>query len=213
MPSLFKRRSPEVVESAVTEVTERETIEARRNARTRSKRDLGKVTPKRRGTVRRHPVDLPPADRREAAKKARATARAKARQDRAERREAMMAGDERYLLPRDKGPERALVRDIVDRRLTIGTWFFGGALLVLIGSSRAMPQIVQLTSNLLWALLAIGTVIDSYLLSREIRRRIRDRFPKTAQRMTSLYLYGAMRGLTFRRLRMPKPRVKIGTTL
>ena len=40
----------------------------------------------------------------------------------------MRAGDERYLLARDRGPERALVRDIVDSRRTVGTCFFGGAL-------------------------------------------------------------------------------------
>ena len=32
-------------------------------------------------------------------------------------------GDERYLLARDRGPERALVRNIVDSRRTVGTWF------------------------------------------------------------------------------------------
>ncbi len=58
-------------------------------------------------------------------------------------RPACCAGKEEYLLARDKGPERALVRDIVDSRRTVGTFFFGGALIVLIGSSGAMPPTVQ----------------------------------------------------------------------
>ncbi len=207
MPSLFKRKPPtDVVPDASAEADE--TTSNRPRGYTPSKRELGKETPKRRGDQRRRP-EPPAANRREAVKKS----REKARQDRAERRAAMMAGDERYLLPRDKGPERALVRDIVDRRLTIGTWFFGGALLVLVGSSRAMPPVIQLFSNLFWAALAVGTVVDSFLLAREIKRRVSKQFPKTEQRMRSLYLYAAMRGLTFRRLRIPKPRVKLGTRI
>ena len=205
MPSLFKRRSVEEAEpEAPAEVVE----EVRPKGRTPSKRELGKETRKRPSASPRR-VDPPPTDRKEALKRS----REKARQDRAERRAAMMAGDDRYLLPRDKGPERAMVRDVVDRRLTIGTWFFGGALIVLIGSSAAMPPLVQAVSNILWALLALGTLVDSVLLGREVKRRMRARFPKSTQKMSSLYLYAAMRGLTFRRLRVPKPRVKIGEKL
>ncbi|GIJ50506.1 hypothetical protein Val02_73920 [Virgisporangium aliadipatigenens] len=205
VPSLFKRK---VEEEAVDETPAEESFGAavRPRGHTPSKRELGKVTPKRQDTTRRR-VAEPPAN----TKEARQRQREKAKQDRIERREGMMNGDDRYLLARDKGPERALVRDLVDRRLTIGTWFFGGALLVLVGSSRAMPQLIQVVSNLLWALLAAATLIDSLLIAREIKREVKARFPKTEQRMGSLYLYGAMRGLTFRRLRMPKPRVKIGT--
>ena len=61
--------------------------------------------------------------------------RERQRQERAEASAGMRAGDERYLLARDRGPERALVRNIVDSRRTVGTWFFAGALIVLIGSS------------------------------------------------------------------------------
>lgn len=201
MPSLFKRRSSEVEEPVAPEPV----AEVRRKGYTPSKEVLGKKTPKRPTDGRRR-AEPPPANRKEALKKA----REKAREDRVERRQAMMAGDDRYLLARDKGPERALVRDIVDRRLTVGTWFFGGALVVLLGSSTAMPPIVQLVSNVLWAALALGTMLDSVLLGREVNRRVREKFPTSEQRMTSLYLYAAMRGLTFRRLRVPKPRVKIG---
>jgi hypothetical protein len=208
VPSLFKRK---IEEEAVDETPHEESFGAavRPRGHTPSKRELGKVTPKRQDTARRRPPEPAAAN----TKEERQRAREKAKQDRIERREGMMAGDERYLLARDKGPERALVRDIVDRRLTIGTWFFGGALIVLIGSSRAMPSIVQLVSNLLWALLAAATVIDSLLIAREIKRQVKARFPKSEARMGSLYLYGAMRGLTFRRLRMPKPRVKLGAKI
>jgi hypothetical protein len=207
VPSLFKRRSVE--DETPQADPEPEPVEtARPKSRTLSKRELGQETRKRPGDGRRR-AEPPPANRKEALKKS----REKAKEDRAERRAAMMAGDDRYLLARDKGPERALVRDIVDRRLTIGTWFFGGALIVLIGSSAAMPPIVQVVSNILWAMLAVGTLLDSVMLGREVKKKIRDRFPKSTQKMTSLYLYAAMRGLTFRRLRIPKPRVKIGTKI
>jgi hypothetical protein len=203
VPSLFKRRSDSTVAEAEPAAEAAEPV-TRTRGYTPGK---GKATPKR-GPVNRR-AEAPPTNSREAAKRI----REKDREERVQRRAAMMAGDERYLLPRDKGPERALVRDIVDKRFTIGTWFFGGALLVLIGSSRAMPPIIQLVSNLLWALLAVATLADSMLLAREVRREIRARHPKTELKMWSLYLYAAMRGLTFRRMRMPKPRVKVGTKL
>jgi len=203
VPSLFKRRSPDV-EDAVPAAPD-PAVEVRRKGYTPSKEELGKKTPKRPTDGRRR-AEPPPANRKDAMKRA----REKAKEDRVERRAAMMAGDDRYLLGRDKGPERALVRDIVDRRLTVGTWFFGGALIVLIGSSTAMPPIVQVVSNIAWAALALGTLLDSVLLGREVKKKVGERFPKTEQRMTSLYLYAAMRGLTFRRLRIPKPRVKVG---
>ena len=206
MPSLFKRRS---VEEAESEASAEVVVEVRPKGRTLSKRELGQETKKRPSANPRTGSTAPPTDRREALKRS----REKAREDRAERRAAMMAGDDRYLLARDKGPERAMVRDVVDRRLTIGTWFFGGALIVLIGSSAAMPGIVRAVSNVLWALLAVGTLVDSILLGREVKRRMREQFPKSTQKLTSLYLYASMRGLTFRRLRVPKPRVKIGQKL
>jgi hypothetical protein len=73
-----------------------------------------------------------------------------------------------------------------------------------------MPPQVQLASTLLWMLLAAAVIVDSMLISRRIKRLVRERFPNTKQRMGSLYLYGIMRGLTFRRMRIPKPRVDLG---
>lgn len=164
----------------------------------------GRVTPKRVSTVRK--VAEPPANRREAVQRRRELARA----NRAEAMEGMRRGDERYLPARDRGPERGLVRDIVDSRRTMGTWFFGGALLVIIGSSGTMPVQVQLAANGLWIVLALAVIVDSFLITRKIKRLVGERFPRTDQKRSSLYVYGIMRGMTFRRMRIPKPRVNLG---
>ncbi|HYN96318.1 MAG TPA: DUF3043 domain-containing protein [Pilimelia sp.] len=206
MPSLF-RRKPELVEDAVAEVTgDPDAGGSRPKGYTPSKKELGKETPKRGAANPRRIAEPPPSNRREAAKRIRERQRA----ERAEAMAGMRAGDERYLPARDRGPERALVRDIVDARRTAGTWFFGGALLVLIGSSGAMPPAVQLGSNLLWVLLALAVIIDSLLIGRRIKKLVRERVPGSTPRWGSLYLYGIMRSITFRRMRVPKPRVKLG---
>jgi hypothetical protein len=209
VPSLFRRKSTDLVADATATVTTEEApAAARPKGYTPSKKELGVATPKR-TSVQRRVAEPAPANRRAAYKAIRARQRA----ERAEASAGMRAGDERYLLPRDRGPERALVRNIVDSRRTVGTWFFAGALIVLIGSSTAMPVAVQVASNIIWAALALGVVLDSVLISRRIKRLVSQRFPKTTQRMGSLYLYGIMRGLTFRRMRVPKTQVNIGDAI
>ncbi len=207
VPSLFRRKSADLVADTASTVTaEPTTADPARKGYTPSKKELGVQTPKRTTSQRRHDAAQPPANRREAYKQVRDRQKA----ERAEASAGMRAGDERYLLARDRGPERRLVRDIVDSRRTAGTWFFAGAIIVFIGSTGAMPIQVQFAANLLWALLAVTVIIDSILISRRIKKRITERFPDTTQRMGSLYLYGIMRGLSFRRMRVPKPQVELG---
>jgi hypothetical protein len=207
VPPLFRRKSEDLVADATESVATEAADDAasRPKAYTPSKKELGQVTPKRTSNQRR--VSEPaPANRREAYKKM----RERQRLERAEASAGMRAGDERYLLARDRGPERLLVRNIVDSRRTVGTWFFAGAIIVLIGSSTRMPVAVQVGANLLWAVLAVGVIVDSWLISRKIKRLVAERFPKTTVRTGSLYLYGIMRGLTFRRMRVPKPAIDLG---
>ena len=206
MPSLFRRKTADVAETVTP--TPVEEVTPRPKGYTPSKKELGKVTPKRTTSGRR--IGEPaPTNRREAYKKM----RERQREERAEAAAGMRAGDERYLLARDRGPERLLVRNIVDSRRTVGTWFFAGAIIVLLGSSTRMPVAVQIAANLLWAVLEVGVIVDSFLISRKIRRLVKERFPDTSQRMGSLSLYGIMRGLTFRRMRVPKPAVSLGDSV
>ncbi|HEY8472525.1 MAG TPA: DUF3043 domain-containing protein [Natronosporangium sp.] len=201
MASLFRRKSAELVadqDNANESAAAPEPEPKRPKGYTPSKKELGVATPKR-----------PAANPRLASSEIKLT-KEERRAKRREAMEGMRRGDERYLLPRDKGPERALARDVVDSRRTVGTWFFAGAVVVLIGSSTQMPPVIRLAANLLWALLAIALLLDAYLLCRKLKKLLRERFPDSKERRGSLYLYVVMRSITFRRLRIPQPRVEFG---
>ncbi|WP_327009059.1 DUF3043 domain-containing protein [Dactylosporangium sp. NBC_01737] len=207
MPSLFSRKSAEPAVAATPEPAESEVASGKRQ--TLSKRDLGKTTPKR--TVAGRRVAEPPAaNRREAAKKMRERQRA----ERLEAREGMANGDERFLLPRDKGPERKLVRDIVDSRRTIGTFFFGTTFLVmLVGFNRNLNPSIYFAANALFGVMAVATAIDSFLISRTIKRLVKERFPASGEKLGRLYFYAIMRAISFRFIRNPKPQVKVGASI
>ncbi len=204
---MFSRRSSAPIETP-DEVSAVEAAvvdtEMGRKGQTPSK---GRPTPKRSANQSRKVVEAPPTNRRDAAKRARELRAT----DRAEQRAGMDRGDERYLLARDRGPERRLTRDLVDSRRTVGTWFFGAALLILVGGNPVFPPVIQIGSQLLWVAIAILFVIDAFLLCRKVNKLVWERFPKTQQRKLGLFLYAIMRSITFRRLRIPKPAVSIGT--
>jgi hypothetical protein len=209
---MFRRKSGEpATDQPADEPADHTTESAAESARrsrgyTPSKKELGVSTPKRSAAQRRRTAEALPTDRRERAK----VLRERERAARAERMAGMRAGDERFLPPRDRGPERALVRDIVDSRRTAGTWFFVGALVILFASNSRFPEEVRLAANLVWVALAAAVVLDSILIAGRIKRLVRQRFADTKQRMGSLYTYGIMRSITFRKMRMPSPRVKLG---
>src|SRR5205823_3443859 len=91
----------------------------------------GRPTPKRREAQRRRtgPVAPPPRTRREAARRLREQNAVR----RAEYRQGLRSGDDKYLSVRDRGPERALIRNIVDSRRNAGGIFLPVAFLVFAG--------------------------------------------------------------------------------
>ena len=207
MPSLFSRKSAEAAAEPAPAPAEPEVTAGRRQ--TLSKREQGKTTPKR-VVAGRRVAEPPAANRREAAKKMRERQRA----ERLEAREGMANGDERFLLPRDKGPERRLVRDIVDSRRTIGTFFFGTTFLVmLVGFNKNLNPSVYFAANALFGVMAVATAIDSFLISRTVKRLIKQRFPNSTEKLGRLYFYAIMRAISFRFIRNPKPQVKIGASV
>jgi hypothetical protein len=171
---------------------------------TTSKKDLGQATPKRKAGGR--VVEPPPANRREALKRS----RAKDREARAEARAGMMAGKEQYLPKRDQGPERSLVRDIVDSRHSLSRGFMPGALALVLITSGTVPTPIRLFGTYAFYALILGVIVDNVFLSMRIKKMLSARFPKAALPPRSHYFYGIMRALSIRKLRMPQPKVKVG---
>jgi hypothetical protein len=238
VPSLFRRRSTELVDDsgaarpATDEVTEVATDEVtddtasapdapgadegsderagRPRGYTPSKRELGVSTPKRPSAHLRRPgATTVPRSRKQMTKEDKRELRELRRARRREVSEGMRRGDPKYLAARDQGPEKALARDVVDSRRTVGTWFFVAALVILLASSTAEPVVVTV-ANALFIMLTTAVVIDSVLISRKIKFLVRKRHPDSTQRMGGLYTYAIMRSITFRRLRIPLPRKNFG---
>lgn len=128
-----------------------------------------------------------------------------------DRRERMMAGEEAYLLPRDQGPIRRYVRDVVDsRRNVLG--LFMPSTLALLFVMFAVPQLQLFISP---AMLVITLImgIDGVVLGRKVSRLVDAKFPSNTESRWKLGLYAAGRASQMRRMRAPRPQVERGSSV
>ncbi|MDD4867453.1 MAG: DUF3043 domain-containing protein [Mycobacterium sp.] len=186
----------------------------------------GRPTPKRdqaRRSTRRGPVAPAPMTASEARARRKAMAgpklsreerraeRASSRARMSERRERMMAGEEAYLLPRDKGPIRRYVRDVVDaRRNVLG--LFMPATLALLFVMFAVPQVqLYMSPAMLGLMLVMG--VDGFLLGRKVNKLVDVKFPNNTESRWKLGLYAAGRASQMRRFRAPRPQVERGSSV
>jgi hypothetical protein len=167
----------------------------------------GRPTPKRSEAQGRRtgPPPPPPTTRKEAYKRMRATTAAR----RPEARAAAARGDDNYLPARDRGPVRKYVRDIVDARRNVGSFFLVIAAVALIGTIAPSPIVKNYASLLLFGFFLV-MIVDSVVLSRRIKRKVAERFPKGDNLGRSLSWYGISRSTMIRRWRFPKPDVALG---
>jgi hypothetical protein len=202
--ALFRRKESDLIQDQVDENEDAADDGAVRQSKAYTPKK-GEATPKRASASVRRP-EPPAANRKEALRRA----RERQREERTEARQKMMAGDEKYLLPRDKGPVRRIARDVVDSRRNAATFFFIGLFVVLLGTSRGFPQQVRIAANTLFLVLFAATLIDTFLIVRRVKKLVAERHPKETQGLRGMYFYIIMRTISFRRLRVPKPRVKVG---
>ncbi len=185
----------------------------------------GRPTPKRSEAARRRgPVAPAPLTTAEARKRRKELAASKPkltkeerkaekvsrRAEMADRRERMMAGDDAYLLPRDKGPVRRYARDIVDSRANLLGLFMPVALgLVLI--TLAVPAVaVQKYVSFGMPVLLLVMAVDGVLLGRRVNRKVDEKFPDNTESGFKLGFYAASRASQLRRMRAPRPLVNRG---
>jgi len=195
---LLRRRTPETATSVGGTAAEKAS-------------GKGRPTPKRRDAEarRRGPVAPAPTTQREAYKRSKATKGPKIdrRKANSERRERMMAGDDRYILPRDRGPAKALARDVVDGRRNIIGLFMPLALVVVL--SFLVPALQNIVALAMFAMMLIMAV-EGIFLARLVAGRIRERFPEDTTSTLRIGWYSFIRASQLRKLRAPRPRVKPG---
>ncbi len=141
-------------------------------------------------------------------KEAKARARAELQRKREEARVGMAAGQERYLLPRDRGPQRRFVRDFVDAGWHLGEFLMPLMVLVIILS------LVPIAELNLWAFFGLWiyilfTVFDMVLTGRRVKKKVKLKFGEDRMER-GLGWYAAMRSAQMRFLRLPKPQVTRG---
>ncbi|MEP6759813.1 MAG: DUF3043 domain-containing protein [Sporichthyaceae bacterium] len=162
----------------------------------------GRPTPKRREAERgRRRAAAAPRDRKEAYRRT----RDQQREQRARMMHGLKAGDEKLLPARDRGPVRRFARDLVDSRRSVAEFFLPLALIILILNFTSSPRI-QLVGSALWMLLVVLIVVDSVVLSTQLKKRLRRIHPDEGAK--GVVPYALMRSMQIRRFRLPPPRMK-----
>ena len=188
----------------------------------------GRPTPKRhdqevkRGVIR-DPDSLTPAQQQQKRKELKKSMskeewKAYKRQEREKNRSASRemqaridAGDERYLMDRDKGPVRKYVRDWVDARRFFNNYVMPLAvvLLVILLISSWLPRLAA-TLSVVTMLFMLAIFIEAFIIGIRANNAVKAKFPDTDETGFGLGMYAFSRASQPRGWRSPKPQVAIG---
>ncbi|WP_345474531.1 DUF3043 domain-containing protein [Glutamicibacter ectropisis] len=120
-------------------------------------------------------------------------------------------GDERYLMPRDKGEQKRYTRNFIDAR-----WMFGEFMMFIILAFLVVSLVFQKNLQVqvfvqlaLWVVIAL-IIIEAIVTSIVLKRRLVNKFGHMER---GVRMYAAMRGMQFRKLRLPKPQVARGANI
>ena len=166
----------------------------------------GAPTPKRSEAQasRRQPYQAP-ADRKTAAQQS----RQRDRSERARKSAALQRGEQWALPLKDRGPVRALARDVVDARRGIGEYYMLMlVLLVVLLAAGKSAKNLALILDLVVVVMFLVIIVEARLVGNKVKKLAAQRFPNESTK--GVVWYAATRGIQFRRMRIPKPRVNRG---
>jgi hypothetical protein len=163
----------------------------------------GRPTPKRAAARAARPRGSGPLGASTRGKEGRTRNRAERRRASQEYRAAMMSGDVSKLPERERAKERVLARDLVDTRINVGPFFLITAAIYFVGGLQPVWY-VRLAAVWLMLLGIVAVVVDSLVLSRQVTRRVAEKYPDSRVRVRA---YAVQRALLPGRWRMPRPRV------
>ncbi|GAB3045997.1 DUF3043 domain-containing protein [Parafrigoribacterium mesophilum] len=164
----------------------------------------GHATPTRKEREAANLRPLVNSDRKAASK----ASRAKMAEARDRARIGMANGEEKYLVARDRGPQRKYIRDFIDARFSVGEIMIPIMFVVII-LTFVQDDVFQVLAILgLW-LFFILAVIDCLIVGFRINRKLSAKFGADQLQRGNRW-YAAMRALQLRMMRLPKPQVKRG---
>jgi len=148
----------------------------------------------------------PPRTRRELA----AAKRAARGESSARVRQGMRNGEEKYLLPRDKGPVRRFIRDFVDSRFSFIELIIPLLVITMILGYSGNQSLASFGNALLFGTVLL-VIVDMLVLRFRLRKQLARRFPDAPTKGTTYY--AITRAMQMKFMRLPKPKVKIGQEL
>jgi hypothetical protein len=125
-------------------------------------------------------------------------------------REGMRAGDERYLMTRDKGPVKRFIRDFIDVRISFMEFLLPVLVIIMVMQFSGQGSLKNFSSGL-WSASVVLLVVDAGYLMFRLNRELKRRFPDENTRGWRFYAF--MRAIQLRPLRLPKPRLKVRESL
>jgi len=125
-------------------------------------------------------------------------------------RQGMRAGEEKYLLPRDKGPVRRFIRDFVDSRFSFVELIIPVLVVTMVLGYSGSTGLASFGNALLFGSVML-VIVDVLMLRFRLRRQLAARFPDQPTKGTTYY--AVTRSMQMRFMRLPKAQVKIGQEL
>jgi hypothetical protein len=204
---VFRRRSASAdTDSAIAESASHEAAEATQPKGYTPKK--GVPTPKRKESEKdlRRPLNAP-QNRKEAYRAYRD--RLERQRQRDARRSGAPKGEERYFRQQDHGQARAYARNYIDSRRSASEFFLPFSIVIIALLFINHPVFQVMVAYVVWPLMMVTIVAEGIMVARAIKKRATEYFPDDPT-VKGIGMYAAMRQLQFRRLRLPKPVVKVG---
>ena len=111
---------------------------------------------------------------------------------------------------RDNTPEKALLRDYIDARFSIGELLLPSLVVILAATfaGSAFPRITLLATLMMYLFILLVLFDGLVVMWRGYKKVLAQRLPRSSPR--GLLMYGMNRCIQIRRFRMPPPRIKRG---
>ena len=115
----------------------------------------------------------------------------------------------RNLNAREAQPEKALMRDYIDARFSVGEFLLPSLVLILaLSFLSSVWQPITFAATVAMYVYILAVLIDGFIMWRGFKKVLAARLPNVSPK--GLLMYGMNMMIQIRRFRMPAPRIKRG---